>query len=80
MAITIEHVYSTHAEITYYLDEDFNEQFPHGLTQVLCGTMDDIAEYVSKILVKHNFSSADVCDASTGEVLMVISRDNERSI
>jgi hypothetical protein len=36
--------------------------------------MDDIAEQVCEVLVKHNFAYADVCSAETGEVLMVIER------
>jgi hypothetical protein len=36
--------------------------------------MDDIAEQVCEILIKHNFAYADVCSAETGEVLMVIER------
>jgi hypothetical protein len=36
--------------------------------------MDDIAEEVTEIVVRHNFEYADVCSAETGEVLMVVER------
>lgn len=68
MAIIIKHIYSTNVEIHYYTDNG----------QVLfcsdCGQMDDIAEEVSEIIVKHNFKYANVCSAETGKVLMIIER------
>lgn len=68
MAINIKHTYSTHVEIIFYSNE--------GLTLRCrdCGTMDDIAEQICEILVKHNFVSADICSAETGEILMIIER------
>jgi hypothetical protein len=36
--------------------------------------MDDIAEEVTEIVVRHNFEYADVCSAETGEILMVVER------
>ena len=68
MAITVSHTYNTTVDITYYAEKDL---------YVNCsdtGTMDDIAERVIDVLVKHNFSYADVCSAYTGEVLMIIKR------
>lgn len=69
MAINIRHTYNTHVEICYYSDDNYTSLRCHD-----CGEMDDIAEKVCKILVKHNFSYADVCSAETGEVLMIIER------
>ena len=68
MAINIRHTYSTHVEITYYSDYSYNLRCRD------CGQMDDIAEEVSEIVIKHNFAYADVCSAETGEVLMVVER------
>lgn len=64
MAINIQHTYTTHVEIT------FDQRFRY----CTCGSMDEIAETVCKILVKNNFISADVCSAETGELLMIIER------
>lgn len=67
--INIQHVYTAFVEVIY-LDKVTN----CGLHESTCGTMDDIAEHVCDVLVKHNFTSADICDANTGELLMVIER------
>jgi len=73
--INVQHVYCAHTEVIYYMsDVPDEEKILHGLTEHLSGTMDDIAEHICKILVKHNFCCADVCDATTGEVLMIIER------
>lgn len=69
MAINIQHTYSTHVEIVY-LDTVMN----CGLHESTCGSMDDIAEHVCEVLVKHNFSSADVYSAETGELLLIVER------
>lgn len=68
MAINIRHTYSAKVEICYYTDGGYT------LCCHDCGQMDDIAEQVSEVLVKHNFSYADICSAGTGELLMVIER------
>ena len=68
MAINIRHTYNAHVEICYYSDEGYTLRCND------CGEMDDIAERTCEILVKHNFSYADVCSAETGEVLMIIER------
>ncbi len=68
MAINIRHTYSTHVEICYYTEGGYT------LHCRICGQMDDIAEQVCEVLVKHNFAYADVCSAETGEVLMIIER------
>ena len=68
MAINIRHTYSTHVEVCYYSDTGYTLRCRD------CGQMDDIAEQVSEIIVRHNFEYADVCSAETGEVLMVIER------
>lgn len=62
--IIIQHTYTVHTEVTF--DQDFR--------MPLVGTMDDIAECVCNEMVKHKFHHADVCDAGTGEVLMIIDR------
>ena len=68
MAINIHHTHTAHVEIVYYSEEGIclrcNDY----------GEMDNIAEQVCEILVKHNFSDAHVADAATGEVLMIIER------
>ncbi len=68
MAIIIRHTHNEHVQITFYSEE--------GLTLRCndCGTMDDISEQVSEVLIKHNFAYADVCSAETGELLMTIER------
>jgi len=68
MAITIKHTYSTNVEVRYYADNGYTLRCRD------CGQMDDIAEQVCEVLVKHNFSSADICSTETGEILMVIER------
>ena len=68
MAIDIRHIYSTHVEITFYSADGITLRCRD------CGQMDDIAERVCEVLVKHNFSYADICSAETGELLMVVER------
>ena len=68
MAINVQHIHSTHCEITYTGKND--EQLYENMT----ATMDDIQEEAITILVKHDFISAHVCDANTGELLMIIER------
>lgn len=70
MAISIQHTYHTYVEITYYPDANNG----CGLHETTMGNMDDLAEHVCEILVKHNFAGADVCSSETGEVLMIIER------
>ena len=65
--ITIEHTYCTHVEIDYRSNDDY-------MGEAMCADMDTIAEHVCEMLVAHNFTTADVCDANTGEVLMIITR------
>lgn len=67
MAINIRHTYSTHADI-YYDNSTVN------LHEHMCGNMDEIAEHVCEVLIRHNFTTADVCDSETGEVLMIVER------
>ncbi len=68
MAINIHHTYSTHADVFYYDNSTLN------LREYVCDNMDDIAEHVCEVLIRHNFTTADVCDSETGEVLMVVER------
>lgn len=68
MAINIHHTYTTHVEITFYADNGLRMHTKD------CGMMDDIAEQVCEVLVKHNFNYADICSAETGEVLMIVER------
>ena len=68
--ITIRHTYNTRVEIIYYPHRDD----AHGLHETTVGSMDDLAEHVCEIVIKHNFVGADVCSTETGEVLMTIER------
>ena len=68
MAIDIHHMYSTHVSITFYSKDSLALRYSD------CGEMDYIAEQVSEILVKHNFSEATVHSATTDELLMIIER------
>jgi len=68
MAINIRHTYSTHVTIVFYADDGITLRCND------CGQMDDIAEQVCEVLVKHSFAEASICSAETGEVLMVIER------
>ena len=70
MAINIRHTYATHVSVVFYDVDDVGISLRYDD----CGSMDDIAELVCEVLVKHNFSYADVCSDETGEVLMVIER------
>lgn len=67
MALHIQHTYSTHVEITY-LDSIGN----YSLKEQTCGSMDEIAEHICEVLVKHNFTCADACSCETGEILLII--------
>lgn len=69
MAINIHHTYCTHVTVVFS-DNDTGISLRYDD----CGSMDNISEQVCEVLVKHNFSYADVCSAETGEVLMVIER------
>jgi len=67
MAINTYHIYTAHVTCRFSAN---------GIT-LYCndyGTLDDIHERVCEILVKHNFTDADVCSDETGEVLMVVTR------
>ena len=69
MAINIQHTYSTNVRIYYYDDEE-----GYILNANDCGSMDAISERVCEVLIKHNFSRADVCSAETLEALIIIER------
>ena len=69
MAINIQHTYTTRVDIYYHCNG-----YGYALNSEDCDNMDNIAERVCKVLVRHNFSYADVCSAETGEVLMKIER------
>lgn len=68
MAINVQHLYSTHVTVNFYADDAVI------LHHTDCGTMDEIAERACVVLVKHNFTYADVCSAATGEVLITLER------
>lgn len=68
--INIQHTYTTHVEISY-LDPTGN----YALKEQTCGSMDEIAEHICEVLVKHNFVSADAIDAGTGELLLLVERE-----
>ena len=69
MAINIHYVYSTNVEISF-LDRAHN----YALKEQTCGSMDEITEHICEVLVKHDFTYADVIDATSGELLLVIER------
>lgn len=67
MAINIHHTYTAHVDVYYdYTTVNLHEQ--------LCDNMDDIAEHVCEVLIRHSFTTADVCDSETGEVIMTVER------
>lgn len=68
MAINIQHTYSTRVDIYYYSEDG------HALHGCDCDSMDNIAERVCEVLIKHNFSYAEVHSAETGDDLMTIKR------
>lgn len=68
MAINIRHTYSAHVTVVFYSEDGITLRYDD------CGTMDDIAEQICEVLVKHNFSYADVCSDETGKVLMIVER------
>ena len=68
MAINIQHTHTARVDIYYYSEDGYTL---HGRDY---DDMDSIAERVSEVLVKHNFSYASVCLAETYEVLMDIRR------
>ena len=69
--IIIEHTYTTVTNILYYSEHAIDK----GLEETMIGNMDDIAGHVCEILVRHNFSKADVIDVYTGEIIMIITRE-----
>ena len=69
MAINIRRTYTTHVTVSFYSESDgFSLRYDD------CGSMDDIAERICKVLVKHSFDYADACSCETGELLMVVER------
>lgn len=70
--IIIEHPYCTDATITYYSN---NQCSP--FTEEATLSMDDIAEHVATRLVRDGFNYADVCNTYTGEVLMIVRREEK---
>ena len=68
MAFNIQHTYCTHVEIIYTANDGA------GLYETTVGNMDELMEHVYAVLVHHGFAHADVCDAETGEVLMIVDR------
>ena len=69
MAINIRHTYTSNVSVSFYSETD-----GYSLHHDDCGSMDDIAERICEVLVKHNSDYADVCSTETGELLMVIER------
>ena len=68
MAINIHHVYSANVEISFFGRANY------AVKERTCGSMDKIAEYICEVLVKRDFTCANVIDATTSELLMVITR------
>lgn len=69
MAITVEYVYTMNVRI-YYTSDYSGEP----LIETRCGSLADIQERCTDILVKHNFTCADVANAETGECVMTVTR------
>ena len=65
---TVQHLYNESVTVIFYSEEGLELRYDD------TGVMDDIAEQACNVLVKHNFVSADVCNAKTGELLMLIER------
>lgn len=68
MALNIKHTYTTFVTVTFFNDDDTFVRYDD------VGSMDEIAENVCNMMVKHNFNYADVCSQTTGEVLITIER------
>jgi len=68
MAIIIKHTYSTEVDIVFTSEDGYC------FHQKVTDTMDGIAEHVCEMFAAHRFTAADVCDARTGEVLMILER------
>ena len=68
MAINIYHSHSDMVKITYYGVMKCN------LVETLSGTMDELAEHMCDVMVKHNFVLADACSVDTGEMLLIVTR------
>ena len=69
--ITIQHTHTDAVTILYYYSDITGDYI---LKEKRCGTMDDLAEHVCALMIRHNFNYADVCSDSTGEVLVTIRR------
>ena len=68
MAIHVQHTYSAKVDLVFQSEEDY------ALHEIMTGIMDDICEHCCDVLIQHNFISAHVCDANTGEILMILKR------
>jgi len=68
MAIIIKHTHSANVEIHFMGKDGFI------FRQRMIDTMDNLTEHVCDMFNEHNFTYADVYDASTGEVLMQLER------
>lgn len=69
MALEISHVYADAAKITYYGTTNCN-----GLVESFSGTMDEIAEHICDVMVKHNFERAEACSFYNDEMLLTVKR------
>ena len=68
MAIIIKHTHSASVEIQFMGKDGYT------FRQRITGTMDDLTEHVCDMFTEHSFTSADVYDANTGEILMQLER------
>jgi len=68
MAIIIKHIHFADVDIIFTSEDGYC------FHQKISDTMDGIAEHVCNMFAAHNFTAADVCDAKTGEVLMILER------
>ena len=67
MAINIRHIYSAHVDIYYDRKET-------DISEYMVGNMDELVEHACEVLIKHNFSVAEICSYETGEILAIVER------
>lgn len=66
--INIMHCYCAHVHVIFYSDDCISLRYDD------VGTMDELVEAATEIIVKHNFMQADITSAETGELLVQIER------
>lgn len=67
--IKIEYTYSVNATVIFYTQDATSFRYNDA------GFIGDVVERVTDDIIKHNFVSADITDAGTGEVLATVTRE-----